>query len=68
VDDALEARAAALRNRIERTYRKEYSDVLDCEPKGVNNKMPHQHVIEVPEGMQPYSQKLKRLALLRSNC
>jgi Retroviral aspartyl protease len=41
VDDKLEARAAALRNRIEQTFRKEYADVLDSEPKGVNDKMPH---------------------------
>ena len=31
-DDSLEDRAAILRKRIEDTYRKEYSDVLDCEP------------------------------------
>jgi len=63
-DDDLEKRAVVLRERIEQTYRKEYSDVLDCEPKGINNKMPHQHIIEVPPGTDPYSQKLKRLSPL----
>lgn len=63
-DDDLEVRAAALRERIEQTYRKQYSDVLDCEPEGVNTSMPHEHVIEVPEGVEPFSRKLKRLSPL----
>ncbi len=63
-DDDLEKRAEILRQRIESTYRKEYVDVLDCEPHGVNNSMPHQHVIEVPPEIEPYSQKLRRLSPL----
>jgi hypothetical protein len=43
-DADLEVRAAILRQRIEDTYRKMYSDVLDCEPSGVNHAMPHQHM------------------------
>jgi hypothetical protein len=59
IDSSLEERAAILRNRIEQ-YKHEYADVLDCEPKGVNTKMPHQHVIEVIPGATPYAQKIKR--------
>jgi hypothetical protein len=62
VDDDLESRAAILRQKIEDTYRKEYSDVLDCEPKGLNTRMPHEHIVEVPEGVAPYNQKLRRLS------
>lgn len=66
-DDDLEKRASILRTRIEEAYRKEYADVLECEPKGLNQKMPHQHVIEVQEGAEPYSQKMKRLSPLEMN-
>ncbi len=63
-DEDHEVRAAILRKRIEDTYRKEYTDVLDCEPTWINTSMPHQHVIEIREGMEPYSQKLRRLSPL----
>jgi Reverse transcriptase (RNA-dependent DNA polymerase). len=63
-DDNLEARAAILRQRIEDTFRHNYADVLDCEPQGVNHNMPHEHIIEILEGAQPYSRKLKRLSPL----
>jgi hypothetical protein len=64
VDDSLEIRAARLRQRIEDTFRQAYSDVLDGEPHGVNNSMPHKHIIELVEGAEPYSRKLKRLSPL----
>mgnify|MGYP000432080184 CR=1 FL=1 len=64
IDDSLEERAKILRKRIEDTYRKEYQDVLDCEPQGVNDAMPHKHKIEIKDGASPYSQKMKRLSPL----
>jgi Reverse transcriptase (RNA-dependent DNA polymerase) len=60
IDSSLEERAAILRQRIANEYRTEYADVLDCEPKGINTKMPHKHVIEVIPGAKPYAQKIKR--------
>jgi hypothetical protein len=60
----LQDRATILRKRIEDAYREQYHDVLDGEPHGVNTAMPHQHVIEIKEGMQPFSRKLKRLSPL----
>jgi len=59
IDSSLEERAEILRKRIEQ-YKEEYADVLQCEPTGVNTKMPHQHVIEVLPGIEPYSQRIKR--------
>jgi hypothetical protein len=63
-DDALEERAAKLRQRIALELREQYKDVLDGEPHGLNTAMPHKHVIEVPPGTRPYSRKLKRLSPL----
>jgi hypothetical protein len=63
-DDALEERAAKLRQRIALELREQYKDVLDGEPHGLNTAMPHKHVIEVPSGTRPYSRKLKRLSPL----
>jgi len=63
-DVDLEARAVILRARIEETYWREYTDVLDHEHVGINTAMPHEHIIEVPEGTEPFSRKLKRLSPL----
>jgi hypothetical protein len=63
-DTNLQDRATILRKRIEDTYREQYHDVLDGEPHGVNTSMPHQHIIEIKEGMEPFSRKLKRLSPL----
>jgi hypothetical protein len=63
-DTALTERAKALRIRIEETFRKAYHDVLDGEPHGLNLAMPHQHVVEIKPGMEPFSRKLKRLSPL----
>jgi hypothetical protein len=66
-DVALEERAKKLRELIESTYRKEYADVLDCEPKGLNAHMPFSCEIEPIEGAKPYNQKLRRLSPLEMN-
>jgi hypothetical protein len=63
-DTKLQDRATILRKRIEDTYREQYHDVLDGDPHGVNTSMPHQHIIEIKEGMEPFSRKLKRLSPL----
>jgi len=64
-DTDLEKRAGILKTRIEQLYRKEYADVLDAEPHGVNSAMPFQHVIElVDPDCKPYNQKLRRLSPL----
>jgi hypothetical protein len=44
--------------------REQYKDVLDGEPHGLNEAMPHKHVIEVAPGTKPHSRKLKRLSPL----
>jgi hypothetical protein len=61
---SLQERATILRKRIEDTYRKAYHDVLDGEPHGINDAMPHQHIVEIKPGMEPFSRKLKRLSPL----
>jgi hypothetical protein len=66
-DVALEERAKRLRELIENTYRKEYADVLDCEPKGLNTHMPLSCEVELVEGAKPYHQKLRRLSPLEMN-
>jgi hypothetical protein len=63
-DTSLQERATILRKRIEDTYRKAYHDVLEGEPHGINSAMPHQHVVEIKPGMEPFSRKLKRLSPL----
>jgi hypothetical protein len=63
-DTNLQDRATILRKRIEDTYREQYHDVLDGEPHGINSSMPHQHIIEIKPGMEPFSRKLKRLSPL----
>jgi hypothetical protein len=58
-DDALEERAAALRARIALELRQQYKDVLDGEPHGLNDAMPHKHVIEVQPGTNLSPENLK---------